>query len=76
MRAPRLTPAQARAVRSLVEDSGYSRKDARVLVLEGFPDEDGSLHEDRELADGEDRARDEAERDRDDTFVPDCEAAK
>ncbi len=32
----RLTPAQARQVRSLVEDGGWSKAEARTLVLMGM----------------------------------------
>lgn len=59
MKAPRLTKTQARAVRSLVEDSGgYSEREARILVLEGFGEEvDRLLRLDRD-----ERGRDEVRR--------------
>jgi 16S rRNA U516 pseudouridylate synthase RsuA-like enzyme len=72
----RLTKYQARQVKSLVEDSGYSRKEARELVLEGWLSVDVDSAKDRALAEGESRAQALEDRDRDDTFVPDCEAAE
>lgn len=36
MKAPRLTKEQARQVRSLVEDGGWSKAEARELVLAGM----------------------------------------
>lgn len=36
MKAPRLTKEQARQVRSLVDDGGWSKQDARDLVLMGI----------------------------------------
>ncbi len=35
-KAPRLTPSQSADVRSLIDDSGYSRRDAVALVRAGM----------------------------------------
>lgn len=75
----RLTPEERRAMRSLIEDSGYSEREARELVLAGFwddPDRDPSKDPDWQEANAEAQAEARAERDRDDLFVPDADAAE